>query len=303
MDSPATKRTRDSLLESSLSVENRKQPRISMDSPFRAMQALESRFDKLTEKINTTISASILHEIRECEKRIISEINNEINNKVKDIETKLLSEIDSLKAEFIKINNRISSVETQCSEIDDLRKDIDCLKTQLYVNDRRVSKQENAMVSNELRVTGIPKMENENLRLHYANLCAVLEIHPPECKSIFRVGGERYRNNSPDSTIIIKMESAYDKNFLLRSMYNYRNKIRGQLQLNAIGFESDATFFINENLTSNNYHIFKSALKLKKMKKLSSVFTRRGLVYIKVNTGDEATCASSIDELNVFFRS
>lgn len=302
MDVPAskrTKRTKDSRLENIQSLENLTLPQLTLDSPFRAIQTIDNRFDKLSEKLTTTITDSIKKEIRECEKKIIAEVNS----KISEIEAKLLREIDSLKSQFTVINDRVSAVEAQCSEIDELRKEIDYLKTEIYGIQNKMSRQENSMISTELRVTGIPGIRNENLGLHYDNLCAALQIQAPKYTSIFRVGGTKYKTKSPDSTIIIKMESAYDKNYLLKSISNYKNMIRGHLKLNMIGFESNSNFFVNENLTSTNYNIFKNALKYRKMNKIVSVFTRRGIVYIKIATGDEAQPIRSVNEFNEVFRS
>lgn len=299
MDIPAVKRTRDSLLETTQSLESSKLPRISMDSPFRAIQTIENRFDKLSEKLSKTITDSIKNEMRESEKSIV----NEVNKKMSELETRLLREIDTLKIQFQNINDRVSAVEAQCSEVKELRKEIDYLKSETYAIQNRISNQENAMVSTELRVTGIPGLNNEDLGLHFNNLCAALQIQVPKYKSIFRVGGFKHKTMYPDSTIIIKMESAYDKNYILRSINNYKKSTRSNLKLNLIGFESDQNFFINENLTSANYNIFKYALKYKKMNKLYSVFTRRGLVYVKIAARDEAVTVRSVDELNEFFRS
>lgn len=165
-----------------------------------------------------------------------------------------------------------------------------------------MSKQENSLVADELRVMGIPHMPNENLMLHFNNLCAGLQISGPRCKSIFRVGGSKHQTVHPDSTIIMKMESPYDKNYLLRCIQDYKKINKCNLKLNILGFDSDVNFFINENLSPTNYKIFKNALKYKKVGRLASVFTRRGIVNIKVSAGVDPTPVISESELNNLFR-
>lgn len=117
------------------------------------------------------------------------------------------------------------------------------------------------------------------------------------------MGGFKHKEKSPDSAIIVKLESPYDKNFILKTIRCFKNATKDHLKLNHIGFQSDANFFINENLTSHNYNIFTYALKYKKLNKLSTVFTRRGIVFVKIGTGDEAVAVKSTDELNEFFSS
>ena len=158
------------------------------------------------------------------------------------------------------------------------------------------------MVSDELRVTGIPYIPNEDLMLHFNSLCGALQIQGPRCKSIFRVGGFKHKTLHPDSSIIIKMDTPYDKNYVLKCIKNYIRGNKCNLKLNMIGFDSDINFFVNENLTATNYNIFKMALKYRKMDKMSSVFTRRGIVHIRINAGDDIVCVNSIDELNNLFR-
>lgn len=298
MDSPTTKRTRESLPETSQNIDKLKHPRLTMDSPFRAMQSLENRFEKLTAKLTNTIKETVKNEIRECECNIIEKLNNRMS----EIETKLLSEINSLKSEFEILNDRISVVEAQCSEITELRKEMDCLKSDMYVMRNKISKQENSMVSDELRITGIPYIPNEDLMLHFNNLCGALQIQGPRCRSIFRVGGIKHKAVHPDSSIIMKMDTPYDKNYVLKCINNYKKNNKCNLKLNIIGFDSDVNFFVNENLTATNYNIFKTALKCRKMDKISSVFTLRGIVHIRINAGDEPVCVNSIDELNNLFR-
>lgn len=266
----------------------------TMDSPFRAMQTIENRFEKLADKLSKTIKESVKNEIRECESNIIEKLNNRMS----EIETKLLSEINSLKSEIEMLNERVSAVEAQSSEIIDMRKEMDCFKSEMYAIQNKISKQENSMVSDELRITGIPYIPNENLILHFTNICNALQIQGPRCKSIFRVGGAKHKKVHPDSAIIMKMETPYDKNYVLTCINNYRKQTKCNLTLNMIGFDSNINFFINENLTVTNYNIFKTALKYRKIGKISSTFTKRGIVQIKITAEDEPVCVNSIDELN-----
>ncbi|KAM8701529.1 hypothetical protein ACLKA7_000129 [Drosophila subpalustris] len=59
----------------------------------------------------------------------------------------------------------------------------------------------------------------------------------------------------------------------------------------------NAPFYINEQLTKCNYNIFKEAMKMKKRKVLSAVFTRRALVYVRQKVNDDFVCLKSMDDL------
>lgn len=78
------------------------------------------------------------------------------------------------------------------------------------------------------------------------------------------------------------MWSPYDKNFFLKSFANYRKENKNFFFcLRDIGFDSDQKFFVNVNLTLSNFNILRAAVSLKRERCIHSVFTMRGLVYIK----------------------
>lgn len=134
-------------------------------------------------------------------------------------------------------------------------------------------------------------------------MCNTLKIQPPPIKSIFRIGDKNRRENMLDSTILLKLMSPYDKNFLLRTISQFKNFTKSPLKLCHIGFEhNEKNFFVNENLTQNNFTIFKHALQCRKQDRIKSVFSRRGLVYIKINSNDEPISVQSLSEFHGLFR-
>ncbi|KAM8702883.1 hypothetical protein ACLKA7_005253 [Drosophila subpalustris] len=64
-----------------------------------------------------------------------------------------------------------------------------------------------------------------------------------------------------------------------------------------IDFIVTGLFYINEQLTKCNYNIFKEAMKMKKRKVLSAVFTRRALVYVRQKVNDDFVCLKSMEDL------
>lgn len=165
-----------------------------------------------------------------------------------------------------------------------------------------IRKQDNAAVASELRITGVPQLQHEDLYELFKNLCTTVNIQPLPIKSIFRVGN---RNNGKnlDSTIMIKLFSPYDKNFLLRSINEFKKFIKTNLKLSHIGINNDdKNFFVNENLTKANYLIFKHATQLRSQNKLKSVFTRRGLVFIKLDSDTDPIHVQTLDNFHALFR-
>lgn len=64
----------------------------------------------------------------------------------------------------------------------------------------------------------------------------------------------------------------------------------------------DRPIYLNENLTSTNFNIFRESLKLKNTGKIKSTFTSRGLVYIKKTDAEEPIHIEFLDQLNRIFR-
>ncbi|KAL7724286.1 hypothetical protein ACLKA6_013710 [Drosophila palustris] len=84
---------------------------------------------------------------------------------------------------------------------------------------------------------------------------------------------------------------------LLQRVGDVRRQTKQPLSLELLGIQSQAPFYINEQLTKCNYNIFKEAMKMKKRKVLSAVFTRRALVYVRQKVNDDFVCLKSMEDL------
>lgn len=259
------------------------------------MLFVDGRLEKQFELITTKII--------ESENRIVSEMNEKINvieSKINIVETRLLNELDKrvcdVMSEIHTVNEKVIELETGCTEIKLLKNEIKTLKTQ-------IQRQENLAVSCDLRLNGIPYNKDENLHVHFENICKALNISTPGYKSIYRLQNKNNKEqNSPDAVIIVKLLSPYDKNFVLKSLALFRKSFKTQLRLQHIGYNNNnCKVYINENLTSKNFKIFRTAMDLVKKNRLASAFTLRGLVYIKANTNDQPNRIEDIRELEMFF--
>lgn len=97
------------------------------------------------------------------------------------------------------------------------------------------------------------------------------------------------------------MRSVYDKNFFLKTLANFKKTNRDfYFCLRHIGINSDNKFYINENLTKENFQIFRAAVRLKKKRVIHSAFTMRGFVYIKRTVNDTILQIDDISQLNEF---
>lgn len=164
-----------------------------------------------------------------------------------------------------------------------------------------IDKRDNALVASDLRISGIPYIENENLAEIFYNICNTININPPKLKSIHRLKITQQTRSNPDTTILAKLESPYERNFMLKSVFNCVRNLKQPLKLymlNMPDLNANSPFFVNENLTPKNHKLFLQALVLKKQKIIASVFTRRGLVNIKLCGSDRLCQVTSITDLN-----
>lgn len=221
---------------------------------------------------------------------------------VQESEIRMLKELDKrfddMKRDILNITERVNKLETVADDIISLKTEVNFLKTQLQ-------RQENSLVASDLRINGIPYDKNENLYDILNLICCTLNISTPAVKSIYRLQNHNNKDRgfSPDAVIMVKLWSPYDKNFVLKSIANFRKLNKTSLLLNSIGFDSDRPFYINENLTMVNYKILQAAIKLKNVKRLKAAFTMRGIVYVKVDGNDPAIRVESLEELDNLFRS
>lgn len=252
-----------------------KTPRLSHnDSPFKMLNIVDNRFEKLTEVMKTII--------KESEQRVLNEFDKRFGE---------------LKRDISNITERVNKLETVVDDIISLKNEVNNLKTQLQ-------RQENSLVASDLRINGVPYKDGEDLYNILNSICCLLKINTPAVKSIYRLQNYNNKGNgySPHAVIMVKLLSPYDKNFVLKSIATFRKNNKCSLLLNHIGIDSDRPFYVNENLTMNNYKILQSAVKYKNSNRLKSVFTMRGIVYIKFNLKDEPIRVESIEELDGFFR-
>lgn len=303
MNPPTPKRFREmSLLESATRT-----PRLS-DSPLRLLQIVDKRLEKQADEINKQLrelfeesEARLLNQLekRFCEK--LSEIRVDLDD-VRERVSKLEIEVDvnkklheneltEIKADLAAVMNKGENINTVSGE------DIE-LKTELTNLRRKIMQQENTAVASELRIDGIPYYDQENPYMIFCTMCSSLNIETPNVRAIYRL---RNGKKSAAPTILVKLFSPYDKNYLLKSVSNYRRRNKDLLRLFLLNFDANDPFYINENLSQTNYQIFNKALKLKRENRLVSVFTVRGIVHVMKEEADQPLRIEFINELNELF--
>lgn len=287
--SPSSKRPRDNTSDT-LIEQDLKAPRLSSnDKKF---------FVALIRESENLTSQTIKDSIRSSEEKHFSFIEGLITESEHRIRSLVETEFQNIKTTISKITDRIDRLEIKSSEID-------CMKDEIHELKRKILTHENSVVAGGIRIVGVPQMENENLHHVFNAICNSLNVPPPKIETIYRLK-KIYKNNKPytpnDEVIVAKLQSPYDKNFLLKSISKFRRDNKTSLCLNHVGMQSDQPIYINENLTPHNHRIFKEALRMKKEKKLNAAYTLRGLVYIKTFTSDDPVLVEFFEDFDKLFR-
>lgn len=252
----------------------------------------------IRESENTT-SAVIKNSIMESEEKHFEYIKKLILESEERILSVMEIKISDLKNQMNSIIERVEQLEIKSIQIKEIEKEMVELK-------RKINKQENSVVASNIRITGIPFYENENLQTVFDNICNNIKIQTPRVDNIYRLK-KIYKNNKAynpkEETIVVKLHSPFEKNFLLKSISKFRRENRANLNLRHAGYESNVNIYVNEDLTPNNHKIFKAALNMKKSNQnIKSTFTLRGLVYVKMIDSDEPILVEFLEDLNKLFR-
>jgi hypothetical protein len=151
--------------------------------------------------------------------------------------------------------------------------------------------------SSDLIVRGVPVLANENVVSLYQTIAVLIGY---DAATTPRARIQRLGQNQPKSKyeppILISFICRFDKADFYRKYFANVKK----LTLTALGFHSSARFYLSENLTKRNQKIFSEALKLKKAKKLYSVSTSSGTIWVRQKSSESATSIKDMSGLVVY---
>uniref|UniRef100_A0A1B0A8L7 Uncharacterized protein n=1 Tax=Glossina pallidipes TaxID=7398 RepID=A0A1B0A8L7_GLOPL len=160
--------------------------------------------------VKVSVSTSELSEIMDARLKAFEDL---ILRRIEDAEVRLLGkfkvtlaaltcEVESLRQRVTDVSDKLGSVENQFSslrgESESLTKKISNIESK-YLSDlnSRVRKLENASVTCDVRISGIPHKEGENLNEMLWALCEATKTAVPKFKSIYRERPRLNRNDSP----------------------------------------------------------------------------------------------------------
>lgn len=224
-----------------------------------------SLFEKLEAKLEAYMR-SIIAKINESEERVMQKISE------------FSAELANLKSTVKIMDDRVSALEQQRGENGEHNKNVLTLC-------QHVDELENALVSTDVIMYGVPQVEEENLVSMFSQLCKSIKLSPLTIRSYFRI---RKSVSSKPSPIIFKLNSAYDRSLLFKAIADFFKSSRKSLTLHDIGINAEGKFFVHECLPKKSRELIQYATKLKRQKRLTSAFTIRGNIYVRKHPGGEA---------------
>lgn len=230
------------------------------------MDAMTKQF-KLTQEridaVNTTITEKI-----EC-------VKAELDDKLDAVSRDIASFKDECAARFT-VNE--GALQTLNEQVDGISQEIGGLEKR-----------------NELIVSGVPFLPDENLAAYF--------------KAMWKHVGLEETQIPPVDVRRLNTSNSSEKNGLIMLQFALRNHRddfysgylqKCSLQLSHLGIDSTRRVFVSENLTFAARQIKRAALRLKEAGKLSSVFTKLGIVFVKRRKDQQAVAISTESQLSSF---
>lgn len=209
------------------------------------------------------------------------------------IEAKIDSSISKLEERISGVEKQLSTFTSECTaNINKLATAVTEVREWLASTSQRMDRFEK---SNDLLISGIPYVNNENLQQLFRNLSTSLAYNVSDMPLVDLKRLKRMpiaTGSSPPIACQFAFKNARDE-------YYARYLRTRNLTLRNVGFDSDQRVYLNENLTQQARTIRSEAIKLKKKGILEKVFTRNGIVYIQRVNGPEAEPINDVNGLRI----
>lgn len=211
---------------------------------------------------------------------VMKEINMQFTKTFDRIDT-ISNKIDTVKAE---LNEQLSSVsrdfnsfKAECADKFKFTDDAMCeLESRIDGISQEIGGIENR---NELIVSGVPHIPGENVAAYFKDMWK--QVGLPENPAPL-VDVRRLKTGTQGDGLILLQFALRNNRDDFYSCYLRKR----DLKLQHLGMNSTRRFYVNENLAVPARKIKKAALELKKSGKLSSVYSKKGIVHVK-RTADQ----------------
>lgn len=186
------------------------------------------------------------------------------------------------------------------SGLDGIKKEIDAVTTNLAHLKLEVDSNSadiaRLRLSNDVIISGVPFIGKEDLHQYFNAWCEVLGYaeNTVPIVDIRRLSKVALRDGN-HCFILVQFAFTNQRHDF------YGRYLRSRcLTLRHIGFQSDNRVYVNENLIPTARTIKAEALDLKKEGKITSVYSRNGVIYVKAANCDQDRPIRSVEQLQEF---
>lgn len=220
-------------------------------------------------------------------KTLIDDMRAEINTKIDTVKTTLESKLDAVTTD-------IQALRTECAvKFKDHDVALDALNDRV---DDVTASLGNLANRDELIISGIPYLQDEDLLKHFKAICKQLGMDERMSSMVDFKRLKAGSLNDGDNGLVLLQFALKNHRDNFYSTYLRKHN----LQLNHLGFDSTRRFYVNENLTVSAQKLKAAAVRLKKAGKLSTVYTKLGVVYVRKTAGADPIIIKSEEQLNQF---
>lgn len=215
----------------------------------------------------------------------MSEYQKNTNEELKRMGDSLLVQMDKLRADIsVDIEQLREKNNKTFNKLEDSIGRIKAHAESVVDHNKRI---------NDLIVSGVPYLANEDLIGYFATWCQSLG-YAENCLPLVDI--RRLSKGTPKagtaSLLLIQFAITVQRNDFFARYLRSRN-----LALTGIGFSVNQRIFINENIGLPERQLRSKALAMKKNGKLSGVFTKDGIIYAKKNGSNCVVAVMSTSDL------
>lgn len=241
---------------------------------------------------------------------IKSILSLKINDLIIAMKTDFDAKIAALRVTFEEklaesIKNKTTLIKEEIQKPSTTNDKIPVMNKYLSGIEKRLDKVEREENLNKLLISGIPMVENENIKTVITSVCNAIKYNRDPSSSIVHIYRPSRRNVVAASS---SLESSHQTQLanppIVITFCDFECKmsffscyLKTRLNISQIGFSASTRVYINEKLTTKNYEIFKKANAMKRDGNLLNFYTFRGLVFIRRHERSKAVCVCTLVDL------
>lgn len=239
---------------------------LNFETPVPKRGRMDGADDGVSAKLDAAVKM-FMEQFTET-KTMIHEMRTDLNKKIETIKTDLEGKLEAVSKDITSLRSDCATKFLQTDA------NVDALNDRLDGVSHAIDSLERC---DDLIVSGVPFVEGEDLPAYFTAMLKHVGLDgsvPPS------VDIRRLYSRSPNGSdgSFIKIQFALRN---ARDDFYYAYLGKHDLKLCHLGIDSTRRVYVNESLTDAARKVRAAAIRLKKDGKLSSVYTKRGVVHVK----------------------